>query len=363
MAASADGSVVFFTDSQQLTEDASPEGRDLYRCEVGDVGGSLGCTDIEDLSAPLSGSGESADAEELQVGVSEDGGSIYFIARAKLDPEPNETGELPVSGSPNLYLWQEGFGVRFIAALSEEDSPDWGNPPAWTAVAHAARGTATSSPSGRYLVFMSEQNLGGVETPNPESGQPVEQAFRYDAVEDQLVCISCNPSGATDPGIELVEGASGVGIISPDPKSLWEEHTLGATLAEPAEGEPQSGYAQYWPRAVLDNGRAYFNSGSSLVTGDSNGTWDVYQYEPFGLGDCDPSVGTGMAAATASGCVSLISSGTDSQSSVFMDAGETGDDVFFATFARLSALDTDTVVDVYDARVNGVAAAAVEQHP
>jgi hypothetical protein len=63
-----------------------------------------------------------------------------------------------------------------------------------------------------------------------------------------------------------------------------------------------------------------------------------------------------------SGCVSLMSSGTDGQPSVFMDASETGDDVFFVTFARLSALDTDSVVDVYDARVNGVAAVA-EQHP
>jgi Tfp pilus assembly protein PilW len=112
---------------------------------------------------------------------------------------------------------------------------------------------------------------------------------------------------------------------------------------------------------VLDNGRAYFNSVSPLVTGDSNGTWDVYQYEPFDLGSCDPSAGNGMVAATESGCVSLISSGTDGLPSVFMDASDSGDDVFFATFARLSALDTDTVVDVYDARVNGVEATP-EQH-
>ena len=86
MAASADGSIVFFTDSQQLTEDASPTGSDLYACEVGNVGGSLGCTDIEDLSAPLSGSGESGNAKELAVGVSEDGGSLYFVAEGVLDP-------------------------------------------------------------------------------------------------------------------------------------------------------------------------------------------------------------------------------------------------------------------------------------
>jgi hypothetical protein len=360
MAASADGSVVFFTDSQQLTEDASPTGRDLYACEVGDVGGSLGCTDIEDLSAPLAGSGESGDAKELAVGVSEDGGSIYFVAEGVLDSEPNGAGETAVPGTPNLYLWQEDSGVRFIASLSEGDNPDWGTPPRWVTVGTASRGTAASSPNGRYLVFMSEQNLAGAESSDPESGEPVEQAFRYDSVEDQLVCISCNPSGATDSGIEMGEGSAGTGIINPDPKSLWERRRLGATLPEPAEGEPL-GYTFYWPRAVLDNGRAYFNSVSPLVTGDSNGTWDVYQYEPFGLGDCDPSAGSGMVATTASGCVSLISSGTDGLPSVFMDASDSGDDVFFATFARLSATDTDPVADIYDARVNGVAA-VLEQH-
>jgi hypothetical protein len=46
---------------------------------------------------------------------------------------------------------------------------------------------------------------------------------------------------------------------------------------------------------------------------------------------------------------------------VYLDAGDTGDDVFFATFARLSATDVDSVADVYDARVNGVKA-VVEQH-
>ena len=361
MAASADGSVVFFTDSQQLTEDASAGGRDLYRCEVGDIGGSLGCTDIEDLSAPLSGSGEDGEAEELAVGVSEDGGSIYFVARSVLDPEPNATNETAEPHSPNLYLWQEGLGVRFIASLSEEDSPDWGNSPKNTVVAHAAKSTGSSSPNGRYLVFMSENRLAGAETSDPVSGDPVEQAFRYDADEDQLVCISCNPSGESDSGIAMGERASETGIIYPDPANLWEDRRIGATLPEPTEGEPTVGYALYWPRAVLDNGRAYFNSVSPLVTGDSNGTWDVYQYEPFGLGDCGPSTGSGMAATTASGCVSLISSGTNSLPSVFMDAGDTGDDIFFATFARLSVLDTDTVVDVYDARVNGAAAKA-EQH-
>jgi len=356
-AASADGSVVYFTDSQQLTEDASPKGRDLYRCEIGNIGGALGCVQLDDLTAPLSGSGESGDAEELMVGVGEDGQTAYFVARAVLDPGPNPANETPIAGQPNLYFWREGLGTRYIATLSQGDEADWGNPPS-TEYAHAAKSTATNSPSGRYLVFMSEQNLAGVETPDPDTGEPAEQAFRYDATEDELTCISCNPSGATD---RVVEGATESGSLFPDVAGLWAGRRVGATLPVGFEGEPTSGYLLYSPRAVLDNGRAYFNSISPLVTGDSNDNWDAYQYEPFGVGDCNPSSGDEMVGTTESGCVALISSGTDSQPSVFMDASESGDDVFFATFGRLSALDTDTIVDIYDARVNGVKA-VVEQH-
>jgi hypothetical protein len=357
MAASADGSVVFFTDSQQLTEDASPDGRDLYRCEVGAVGGGLGCVDIEDLSAPLPGSGESGEAEELQVGVSEDGDVIYFIARAVLDLAPNDAGEDAVPGGLNLYRWREGLGTRFIATLSKRDAPDWGD--GSDVVAHAARGTATSSPSGRYLAFMSEQNLAGSENNDPETGEPVEQAFLYDSSADRLICMSCDPRGTTAGGHLM---GNNEGVIFPDRQELWAERLVGATLPEPSEGENTAGFALYWPRAVLDNGRTYFNSFNPLVNGDSNGTWDAYQYEPFEVGDCDPAAGSRVVEPTETGCVALISSGIDSEPSVFMDASLSGDDVFFATFDRLSPLDTDDAPDIYDARVNGVQALA-EQHP
>jgi len=357
MAASADGSVVFFTDSQQLTENASPDGRDLYRCEIGEVGGGLGCIDIDNLSAPLPVSGESGEAEELAVGVSEDGQTIYFVAGAVLDPGPNDAGEDAVPGGLNLYRWREGLGTRFIASLSAKDSPDWGK--GADQVAHAAKGTATSSPNGRYLAFMSERNLAGVETSDPETGEPVEQAFLYDSTADRLICVSCDPRGITHAGHLLGNNS---GVIFPDRQELWSERLVGATLPEPSEGEDTVGFALYWPRAVLDNGRTYFNSFNPLVNGDSNGTWDAYQYEPFGVGDCDPSAGSRVVETTETGCVGMISSGTDSEPSVFMDASVSGNDVFFATFGRLSPLDTDDAPDVYDARVNGVQALA-EQHP
>jgi hypothetical protein len=152
------------------------------------------------------------------------------------------------------------------------------------------------------------------------------------------------------------------GVLFPDRQEEWPGRLVGATLPEPSEGENTVGFALYWPRAVLDNGRTYFNSFNPLVNGDSNGTWDAYQYEPFGAGDCGPSAGSRVVETTETGCVSLISSGSDSQPSVFMDSSLSGDDAFFATFGRLSPLDTDSAPDIYDARVNGIQAVA-EQHP
>jgi hypothetical protein len=47
--------------------------------------------------------------------------------------------------------------------------------------------------------------------------------------------------------------------------------------------------------------------------------------------------------------VGLISSGTSSEESAFLDASETGGDVFFLTTAQLAPQDVDDAYDIYDA--------------
>jgi hypothetical protein len=353
MSASADGSVVFFTDSQHLTADANPDGRDLYRCEVGDVGGSLGCVDLTDLSAGTPGD-ESADAEEVAAGSSDDGSILYFVASGVLDSEPNEFGDSAETESPNLYRWEEGNGLHYIATLSTKDGPDWGKPGS-TNVGFAAGSSAYSSPSGRYLTFMSQMNLAEDESADPATGEPTQEVFLYDAFADELRCVSCDPNGASGSAPRM-NGPDEGGPLFVDRQSLWDNRLVGAMLPPKTESEATSGYNFYQPRAVLDNGRVFYNSAASLVTGDSNGTWDVYQYEPLGVGTCGPASGSASIARSGNGCISLISSGSDSGVSLFLDASETGDDLFFATFAKLSATDVDNDVDVYDAKVNGVEA-------
>ncbi len=51
------------------------------------------------------------------------------------------------------------------------------------------------------------------------------------------------------------------------------------------------------------------------------------------------------------GRVFLISSGSSTQNSIFLDSSESGGDVFFATTSELVAGDNDGAYDIYDARV------------
>jgi hypothetical protein len=343
--ASADGTVVFFTDSRQLTEDASLVGRDLYRCEIPEESPLSGCSSLTNLTGSTEVVDESAEVQGLVPGISDDGASVYFIANAVLSADLNQAGKGAIAGEPNLYLWEEGEGLRFIATLSIEDRADWGTP--GTSPNRAASLSAAGSPSGRYFAFMSELSLTGVDNLDAVTAEPVEQLFRYDAVTDRLDCVSCNPTGAAPNGRTTDSEKMLV-----DPRGQWTGRLVAATLPEPSDSEV-GGNSLYRPRAVLDNGRVFFNGADSLVPADSNGQWDVYQFEDIGFSDCSASSGNAAVSRSGQGCVSLLSSGAAEGAAAFLDASISGDDVFFLSGQRLSALDQDDEVDIYDARVNG----------
>jgi hypothetical protein len=349
--ASAEGTVVFFTDSQRLTEDASPEGRDLYRCEIPSGDSAQGCASLTDITAPAPESEESAEVPGIAAGMSQDGSHIYFVAKDVLDESPNEAGDTAAGAEPNLYLWQRGGGVRFIATLSKEEANDWGGSSEGTFELSTA-----SSPSGRYLVFMSHRGLTADDILDVTTGEGDEEVFRYDAAGDALACVSCNPTGAAPSG-SLVNSPLESAAPLVDPQSQYENsgHDAAAILPEPSVVF-LSGPSLYRPRAVLDNGRVFFNAIDSLVSADSNANWDVYEYEPSGLGSCTASSAGPMVNRSGEGCVSLISSGSAEEEAAFLDASESGGDVFFLSSARLSVTDVDSELDVYDARVNGTPA-------
>jgi len=345
--ASADGEVVFFTDTHQLTPDASRSGADLYRCEIPEGAEASGCSTLIDLTPPAAGSAESSKVQGVIVGFSADGTRAYFVAQGILDSRPNDGGASAVAGGANLYLWQKGQGVRFVATLDQSaDESDWGlnsSPYGQSDILSAA-----ASPNGLYLTFMSERPLTGYDNRDADSRELAQEIFSYDAVTDQLDCISCNPTGAAP------EAQAGQWPLA-DHFAQWEDDLAAAMLPEPTRFK--SGTASgYRPRTVFDSGRVFFNAIDSLVPADSNGELDVYQYEPVGVGDCTSGSGGASVARAAGGCVSLISSGTAADEAAFLDASSSGDDVFFLTVAGLSVFDEDDELDVYDARVGGTAA-------
>jgi hypothetical protein len=313
---------------------------------------------------------ESAGVRGVMIGASEDGSVVYFVANGVLG-EGAEPGECintfhveaaPAGATCNLYVEQynsesQTWGPpKFIAVLSNEDLPNWVNNNH-----NLEYVTSRVSPNGRFLAFMSQRSLTGYDNRDVKSGVRDEEVFRYDNLAGAVVCASCNPTGARPSGVFDPIGKnnepSGEGLgLTVDRIGAWEGHWLAGSLPgwTGAEGEN----AIYQSRYLSDSGRLFFNSADSLVPADGNGKEDVYQYESNLEGTCQ----------SEHGCVSLISSGRSSRESAFLDASESGNDVFFLTAAPLVPADRDPLFDVYDARVCSaespcVVTSSTEKHP
>ncbi len=348
-AASIDDSKIYFTDEQQLTVNSgAARGRpDLYECEMVEAsGGKLVCR-LNDLTPQGTGGlgrlGSGGPPEIIDggvLGVSEDGGYLYFATQGVLTgTEKDASGEEAQAGQPNLYVRHDGT-TRLIAVLAGDDSKDW-----HTQSLNLM--TSRVSGNGEWLAFMSDRSLTGYDNRDVSSGAPDEEVYLYNAGEGRLVCASCDPTGARPSGVpykqisdELVGGdrvwSDGQWIAANVPG--WTPYVLD--------------HARYQSRYLSNSGRLFFNSSDALVPQDINHNEDVYEYEPGGVGGaagCTPSSAT--FSGSTGGCVALISSGTSSRESAFLDASETGDDVFFLAVEKLVPGDTDTAYDVYDAHV------------
>ena len=98
----------------------------------------------------------------------------------------------------------------------------------------------------------------------------------------------------------------------------------------------------YQPRWIsTDGSRVFFVTLEGLVAQDTDDTQDVYEWERPGSGECTES----------GGCVYLLSGGTSPAHSGFLDASESGNDVFVVTRASLVGSDEDDLFDVYDVGV------------
>jgi hypothetical protein len=293
---------------------------------------------------PKSGTGEVAGAGVV-LGASGDGAWVYFVASGIL-----ENNGVPVvgaaSGAANLYV-RHGGVASLVAVLSGGDAPDLGG--AGQGATNLVNMTARVSPDGEWLAFMSEASLTGYDNLDARSGHADEEVFVYDAATGRVVCASCNPSGARPIGGEY--GEDGENMLIVGGHKIWEHNSWLAALV-PGWTPYRLGRARYQSRYLSDSGRLFFDARDPLVPQAVNENWDVYEWEPEGVpagsADACASMNAGFVVSSG-GCVALVSSGESPDESAFLDASESGGDVFFMTTAKLSPLDVDDSYDVYDA--------------
>ena len=303
LAAGEDGARVYFTDENKLTSTstATAGAPDLYEYDFQAEAGKR----LTDLTVD---GVEPADVLGVS-GTSQDGSAVYFVADGVLPGSgANSENKAAQAGQPNLYSSREGT-TAFIATLSAaEDSCDWTSNPESRCNPNGGvtlNGlTARVSGDGRYLAFNSVSKL----TPYDNLGQ--REIYLYEAQDAHLACVSCNPNSAPSAG--------------------------GATIDTPAlpDTSTESLIDSYPQRNVSETGQVFFETSEALLPQqDINGLGDVYEYEH--------------------GALHLISGGTSSVRSVFMDASTDGSNVFFATAQPLVKSANGGAYAIYDARVGG----------
>jgi hypothetical protein len=180
--ASLDGSKVFFTDDQRLTQNASPEEEtkgDLYVYEPEAPAGER----VHDLTHDIN-RGESAAVQGGVIGASEDGDYVYFVANGVLAANA-QPGNCVYEGSRattcNLYAdhnnGEEWEAPQLVARLSNEDGPDWGTNANSREEYALFRMTSRVSANGRWLAFMSDRRLTGYNNTDANSGAADEEVF------------------------------------------------------------------------------------------------------------------------------------------------------------------------------------------
>ncbi len=332
-AASKDGSRVLFTSSAELTsasKTGTEGGEDLYEYDFDRPAGEK----LADLTIDANPVDAASGAQVLGVvDASSDGSYVYFVAKGELLPGKGTDGQ------PNLYMAHAGEPPVFIATLNgagvcslqnrvSADACDW--------TPFQPQLEAYVTPDGRHLAFTSTMRLPtvghseGYDNTDRFTGEADSEIYEYDAQTGQLVCGSCDPSGAPPTGDALIGG-----IIWYKQRENSEQYYVG--ISTPFYHVP----------ALNDAGtQLFYNAPSPSGSSPSK----VYEYEQGGEASCN----------APGGCHYLISSvgaGIDQ----YLGASASGNDAFFATTAALAPTDLDSLRDVYDARVNGGFAAPSTQ--
>jgi hypothetical protein len=327
--ASQDGSKALFLTSQELVPGIT--GESLFEYDFNEPG----------ARKLLTVSAGSPTPEVLGVArFSQDGSSVYFVARAALTDEPrggvngpcraeldpteleeeiaHESGRcLPHLGAPNLYLFRRDPAhpqgrVSFVATLAEEDEEDW--------LGFDVR-PVQATPDGDFLVFPSNAGI----TPDFPGG--LQQVYEYDSLSGELVRVSRG-----EPGSAIAEASADSNA----------SHSLVLQFAGVGSANP--GAKVTTGRVLSNDGKTVvFTSTGALTAGaavaSEGGAQSVFEFHHTGR----------LQEST----VSLISDGVSLSNASLAGVTGSGDDIFFETGAVLVPEDSDTQRDAYDAHVNG----------
>jgi hypothetical protein len=326
--ASVDGSRVFFTTSAELTTPSNTgemnNSEDLYEY-------NLSTHHLTDLTVDTSPEDATTGAMvQGVVGSAQDGSYIYFVANGLLVEGKG------IDGQPNLYMVHDGAKPVFVTTLDSRGSCNFSNVESadscdWSSLPSAREAYVT--PDGKHMAFMSTNRLstinfpGGYDNLDQETGDADSEVYEYTAPTrpqgiGQLVCASCDQTGAQPVSGALIGGISATGI---------SEGRVGLT----GVSTPFSRV-----RALSDDGSRLFYSAAASLTTPYN---SIYEYEQDGEGSCE----------RIGGCQNLLSDPHISEGDYFLGASANGNDVYLATSSRLTSTDLDNVRDIYDARVNG----------
>jgi hypothetical protein len=226
----------------------------------------------------------------------------FSLTSEKLTYLPGVDGDILASAQDGSSFLFENPATHKIELWSGGPAPT--EIAAYSAPATARFQGARATSSGTAFVFATNAVLSPGSF-NNSAGE--NQLYRFEpGASEPLICVSCAPSGtAQDPASAIIRS-----------------------------------------RTIADGGReVFFGTAEKLVPEDTNGVEDAYEWEQQGTGSC-PS-------GEPLGCTYLISPGTGTDPSFYLDNSESGSDAFIATRAGLVAGDTDGAYDVYDARVGG----------
>jgi hypothetical protein len=286
----ADGSLVYFTSSEQLTPDDTDTVADLYRwTEAGN--------EVTRVSVGTGGTGNSSTCglqtcavevvpngpQDFNFGLASynrdtvmasEAGDIYFYSPEQLD------GSRGILGKRNLYVLRPSGVVHFVGAFEPSSVPSRMN----------------VSPDGAHMAMLTEAKLTSYDNVG------LAQMYHYNAETRAIQCVSCPPSGA--PATADVE-ASQNGIF------------------------------------MTADGRTFFATKEALVDRDANGIKDIYEFV-----DGRPqliSTGTGEVESEGfKGEIGLVGVSLD------------GTDAYFSTHETLVQEDENgSYLKFYDARTSG----------